>query len=126
MATIDLPERSRTHLLHWYSEEFLESARVTHSSLFGRLFGLFGPHAVTINKTIHLTPQAPSLDSDSGIALLGHELFHVLQQEEAGWWRFLLRYLLHWRPAQIKQGSKHPLEAPAYQRQQEIRDSLRG
>ena len=126
MANLELTERARTHLLRWYSEELLESARVTASSLFGRLFGVFGQHAVTINKTVHLTPQAPTLDSDSGIALLGHELFHVRQQEEAGWWRFLVQYLLHWRPVHIKQGSKHPLEAPGYQRQREIRDSLRG
>ena len=94
-------------------------------SLFGLLFGLFGQHAVTINKSVHVTHRAPDLDSDSGTVLVGHELFHVVQQQEMGWWGFLARYVLNWRPSHVSAGWKHPLEEPAYARGTEIKQSLR-
>ncbi|MDP6454993.1 MAG: DUF4157 domain-containing protein [SAR202 cluster bacterium] len=125
MATqVEVPEKARNHLARWYGEYMPGQAVVLRGSLIGSLFGMTGQAAVTINRTIHLTPKASDLDTDRGIALLGHEMYHVLQQTELGWVRFLLNYLVGWRPIHIKEGWRHPMERPAYDRGREIRDSL--
>ena len=121
-----LPDMAREHLARWYGEEFLEDVAVLRGTFLGWLFGRFGQHAVTINKRVHLTSRAASLDSDSGISLIGHEFYHVVQQTEMGWWRFLARYVWHWRPTHIRHGRRHPMEKPAFERGSEIRQALRG
>ena len=121
-----LPE-TRRRLRHWYAEELLEKTPVLRGSFFGGAFGLFGQAAVTIDGTVHLTRHAPDdLDSVVGVALLGHELFHVVQQREIGWGRFLGKYVLSWRRWHVRDGRAHPLEAPAYARGEEIRRALEG
>lgn len=94
-------------------------------SLFGWVFGRFGQHAATINRTVHLTPRAPDLESVPGVVLLGHECYHVLQQQEMGWWRFLAAYICRWRPSHVSRGWEHPLERPAYERGREVLQTLR-
>ena len=120
-----VPQTTIQRLSPWYSAEFLESVTVLRGSLLGWLFGKFGQHAVTINETVHLAPDAPDLTADSGVVLLGHECLHVEQQRDMGWWRFLARYVVRWRPSHIKNGRTHPFERPAYERGREIRASLR-
>ena len=120
-----VPERVIRHLGRWYDEGFVAEATVLRGSILGWLFGVFGQHAVTINRTVHLTPRAPDLEADRGIALLGHECYHILQQSEMGWWRFLARYVWGWRPSHIRRGWEHPLERPAYDRGREVREALR-
>ena len=120
-----VPEAGIQRLTQWYSRELLENITIVRGSVQGSLFGLLGQRAVTINQTVHLTGRAPDLDSHWGIALLGHECFHVVQQQEMGWWTFLVRYLVNWRPWHITDGSKHPLEKPAYERQREIWEASR-
>ena len=125
MATqIEVPEKTRTHLARWYGDHLPGQVTVLRGSLIGSLFGLSGQAAVTINKAIHLTPRASALDTDRGIALLGHEMYHVLQQTELGWIRFLLKYIIGWRPIHVNEGWRHPMERPAYDRGREIRNSL--
>ena len=120
-----MPQSSARELTRWYSEHLINNTPLLQDSIFGWIFGLFGQAAVTINKTIRLTNKAPpDLSSHSGIVLIGHELYHVLQQEEMGWCHFLLRYLWHWRPMHATQGRKHPLEEPAYARGDEISSAL--
>lgn len=119
------PDETKQKLRHWYSEELLDNLVVLRGSIFGWVFGMFGQHAVTINKTVHLTPAAPALDVESGIVLLGHECFHIEQQTDLGWTNFLAKYLLSWRPTHINNGRNHPLEKPAYTRGREIREALR-
>ena len=121
---IELPEPTLRHLSRWYSTDLLENTAVLRGSLFGWLFGRFGQHAVTVNGSVNLTSRAPELDSDRGIRLIGHELFHVVQQQEMGWWGFFARYVWAWRPAQIKSGRGHPMERPAYERGDAIMASL--
>ncbi len=121
-----IPQNSAQKLTRWYDEHLLSNTRILRNSIFGWLFGRLGQVAVTVNKTIHLTSKAPDLASQSGIELLGHELYHVVQQQEMGWWGFLLRYLWHWRPKHITRGREHPLEEPAYAREEEIRSTLSG
>ena len=121
-----IPQNSAQELTSWYDEHLLSNTPVLQNSIFGWLFGLFGQAAVTINKTVHLTRKAPDLTSRSGIVLLGHELYHVIQQQEMGWCGFLLRYLWHWRPWHVTRGREHPLEEPAYARGDEIRSTLSG
>lgn len=119
-----MPQSTAQELTRWYSEDLVRSTPLLKGTFFGWLFGLFRQAAVTINRSVHLTPKAPDLASHSGIVLLGHELYHVLQQQEIGWWSFLLRYLWHWRPWHVTQGRKHPLEEPAYTRGDEISNVL--
>lgn len=123
---VKIPESTVQELTRWYSEELIRSTPFLKSTFFGWLFGRFGKGAVTINKSVHLTGKPRDLDptSRSGIVLLGHELYHVLQQQEMGWWRFLSRYLWHCRPRHVKQPRKHPLEKQAYARQDEISGAL--
>lgn len=121
---VDIPEKTAECLSRWYGPDLPRQAVVLQGSLVGWLFGRSGQAAVTIDKKIHLTPRLRDLDTNRGIALLGHELFHVVQQNEMGWWRFILRYLIRWRPTHIKHGRRHPMERPAYERADEIRASL--
>ena len=123
---VEIPESTVQQLTRWYSEDLIRSTPFLKGTFFGWLFGRFGQDAVTINKSVHLTGKPPGLDLTSrpGIVLLGHELYHVFQQQERGWWSFLLRYLWHWRPRHVKQGRTHPLEKPAYARQDEISGAL--
>jgi len=121
---VTIPEHAITRLRPWYYEPSLRRAKIVRGSLFGLIFGASGQKAVTINQTVHLTRRADSPDTPAGIALIGHELFHVEQQRQSGWWRFFFRYLRDWRPAHRRRGWEHPLEKPAYERGREIRESL--
>ena len=121
---VSIPQSSAQELIHWYSEHLIKNTPVRQGTIFSWLFGLFGQAGVTVNKTIHLTKRAPDPVSQSGIVLIGHELYHVLQQQEMGWYRFLFSYIWHWRPRHIKNGREHPLEKPAYARGDEIRNVL--
>ena len=121
---IPMPQVAREALLAWYPSSLLNGAVVQRGSVMSWLFGKFGQAAVTLDQTIHLTPLASQLATREGIALLSHELFHVEQQQEMGWWKFLLNYVVHWRPEHTKNGRQHPMEFPAYARQEEIYRSL--
>jgi hypothetical protein len=123
--TITVSPEVKQKLSHWYDADLLDGVSVVQGSIPGRLFGTFGQHAVTINGTVHLTSSADDLESDKGNVLLGHECFHVVQQQQMGWWRFLVKYVVGWSPSHIKHGSRHPLEAPAYERGREILRALR-
>lgn len=122
--TITVSPGVKQKLSHWYDAALLDGVSVRNGSIPGRLFGTFGQHAVTINGTVHLTTSADDLESDKGTVLLGHECFYVVQQQQMGWWRFLARYIAGWRPSHIKHGSRHPLEAPLYERGREILRAL--
>jgi hypothetical protein len=105
-----------------YSDAVLDDTRVLEGSFFGWLFGLTGQHAVTINKTVHLTKNVKSEGTPGRTVLIGHELFHVVQQNDMGWWRFILSYLWHYRPAHLKSAKTHDYEVPVYDRGKAIRD----
>ncbi len=117
-----MPDEVKAVLSQWYSDAVLDDTRVLEGSFFGWLFGLSGQHAVTINKTVHLTKNAKSEGTPGRTVLIGHELFHVVQQHDMGWWPFLLGYLWHFRPTNLKSGKSHHYEIPAYDRGQEVRD----
>ena len=121
---VAVSQRIQEDLSTWYPQALLEETIVLQGSVWGWLFGRWGQGAVTLNGTVHLTHRAPDLPSRNGTVLLGHELFHVLQQREMGWWRFLLAYIRLWRPRHLKDGRSHPLEAPAYVRADEIARAL--
>lgn len=119
-----LSKEVRVALRPWYPDDLTAGVPVLRGSFFGWLFGLNGNHAVTINGTVHLTKRAPSEGSLGWTVLLGHELFHVEQQAAMGWWRFLARYLCHYRPRHLRSARAHPYEIPAYARGREIRERL--
>ena len=119
-----LSSEVRAALRPWYPDEVMEGVPVLRGSFFGWLFGLNGNHAVTINGTVHLTRRAPPEGTLAWTALIGHELYHVEQQAEAGWWRFLARYLWRYRPRHLRSARDHPDEIPAYARGREVRERL--
>ena len=119
-----VPASTKQILKAWYAEQMIDATPVLHGSFLGWLFGRFNQHAVTINGTVHLTSKADALDSPEGVVLLGHEYYHVVQRGEMGWWSFLARYLWGWRPSHVRDGRKHPLEAPAYARGDEVRRAI--
>ena len=122
--TITVSPEVKQKLSHWYDAGLLNGVSVLKGSFAGRLFGRFGQHTVTINGTVHLTSSVDDLESEKGTVLLGHECFHVVQQQQMGWWRFLAKYIAGWRPFHITHGSRHPLAAPAYERGREILRAL--
>jgi len=115
-----LSGEARQVLATWYSESLIDDTPVLKGSLFGKFFGMFNQQAVTIRGRVHLTSHAPALDSDYGIMLVGHELFHVEDQLARGWGSYLFAYIRGWRPAHIKNGSSHPMERDAYARGSEV------
>ncbi|MCY4625279.1 MAG: DUF4157 domain-containing protein [Chloroflexi bacterium] len=119
-----LSDEVRAALRPWYSEEVMGAVPVLRGSFFGWLFGLNGNYAVTINGTVHVTKRAAVEGSMNWTVLMGHELFHVEQQAAMGWWRFLARYLWHYRPRHLRSARSHPYEIPAYARGAEIRARL--
>lgn len=62
----------------------LDGVRVHRGDGAADLTAAVGAHAVTVGDQIHLSPQAPPLESDAGRRLLAHELTHVLQQRAHG------------------------------------------
>ena len=120
---VPVPDEAVLALAPWYGT-LPQEVRVLRGSVLGWLFGLTGQHAVTINGTIHWTKHATPLAGNKATALLGHELFHVVQQQEMGWWRFLTGYIWHWRPKHVRRGWEHPYEVPAYARGSEISSAI--
>ena len=117
---VNVQEEAKEILVQWYNREVLDETPVVRGSLLGLIFGLSRQHAVTINGTVHLTRNAPDLETPLGIMLLGHELYHVVHQMELGWWRYLVRYLVGWRPSHVSVGRSHPMEGPAYERGDQV------
>lgn len=117
---VTISDEAKAILAQWYDRETLDETPVLRGSLFGFIFGMSRQHAVTINRTVHLTSHAPDPDTPLGIMLLGHELFHVVHQTELGWWKYIARYLTGWRPSHVSNGRSHPMEKPAYERGDQI------
>ena len=121
MATrLTLSDEARLVLGNWYDESLISDTPLYLGSFFGSLFGLFGQHAVTLNGKVHITKHAPGIETDFGIMLVGHELYHVEDQRQRGWWGYLLAYVKGWRPAHISNGTSHPMESGAYARGSEV------
>lgn len=100
-----------------------------------RLFGAFGQTAVTLNGRIHLCQKWWDIIDGNGqwiryrrderlyyaFVTIGHETYHVIDQQQTGWWRWLWRYIKAWRPSHIRNGKAHPMEAPAYAFEKKLR-----
>lgn len=118
--SVVIPEKAKKILAQWYDRDILDETTVLRGSLLGAIFGLSGQHAVTINRTVHLTSLAPDPDTPLGIMLLGHEFYHVVHQRQLGWWKYLIRYVAGWRPSHVSSGRGHPMERSAYERGDEV------
>jgi hypothetical protein len=62
--------------------------------------------ACVINKKIRCSASHPSQ------RLIRHELIHVIQQEEIGWWKFLWLYVKLWFTTGLSY-YRHPMEKDA-------------
>lgn len=113
---VALPASALLVLRAWYEPKDLALTRFRVDTLEGWLFGLLRNRAVTLNGVVHLTTHAPALGTAEGIALAAHELFHVVQQRDMGWGRFLRAYIRDWPFYLGSRVIDHPLEAPVYAR----------
>ena len=82
------------------------------------------PSAITVGRNIYFGEGKFEPCSANGVALIAHELFHI--QQGAGdpgvWflrpfyvWYFIQKVLSGW-----KKGREHPVEIPAYERQDQV------
>ena len=126
VTRLALSDKARRVLANWYEESLIDDTPVYLGSFFGWLFGLSGQHAVTLNGKVHITRSAPDIDTDMGIMLVGHELFHVEEQRRRGWWPYIISYVLRWRPRHARDGRTHPMERDAYARGDEVWRILQG
>ncbi len=82
------------------------------------------PDAITVGKRIYFDAGAYEACSRRGIALIAHELFHVHQGSGGpGVWfmrPFYLWYFIRKVTSGWTKGRKHPLELPAYERQDRV------
>ncbi len=82
------------------------------------------PSAITVGRSIYFDEGRFDPCGAKGIALIAHELFHI-QQGAGGsgfWffrpfyvWYFIQKVLSGW-----KRGRQHPVEIPAYERQDQV------
>jgi hypothetical protein len=94
MATrMALSGEAKQVLAAWHSESLIDDTPVLKGWLFGKFFGMFGHHAVTIRGRVCLTSHAPALDKDFGIMLICHELFYVQDQLARGWGSHFFAYI---------------------------------
>lgn len=120
---VELEPKDRLFLARWFKLEWLDdNTTIVVDELKPNLVGLLPIKAYTWNKTIYLTPRAPrkflndNIDTANPewIKLIAHELIHVEQQEELGWWWFLASYITRFTPLYWKEPWRHPLEKRAY------------
>ncbi|MEE9284341.1 MAG: DUF4157 domain-containing protein, partial [Dehalococcoidia bacterium] len=89
-----LPESAKVRLSPWFSAQELDSFRYTERGLISWVFGrAFKRGAVTWNQVVNFARARYDPESPRGLALIAHEMLHVRQQREAGWLRFLVRYV---------------------------------
>ena len=82
------------------------------------------PAAITVGKRIYFDAGKYNACSGRGIALIAHELYHVHQGSGGpGIWfarPFYLWYFIRKVASGWTKGRKHPLELPAYERQDRV------
>ena len=82
------------------------------------------PDAITVGKRIYFDAGKYDACSGRGIALIAHELYHVHQGSGGpGIWfarPFYLWYFIRKVASGWTKGRKHPLELPAYERQDPV------
>ncbi len=82
------------------------------------------PDAITVGRRIYFDAGKYDTRSRRGVALIAHELFHVHQGSGGpGIWfarPFYLWYFIRKVTSGWTKGRKHPLEIPAYERQDAV------
>ncbi len=82
------------------------------------------PDAITVGKRIYFEAGKYDVCSGRCVALIAHELFHVHQGSGGpGFWfarPFYLWYFIRKVASGWTKGRKHPLELPAYERQDSV------
>jgi hypothetical protein len=121
------------HLLarpEWYSDlAVFQRARLKPAGWFtsfisSERFSGGAVAAITLGRTIYLrTPDAYDPHSLAGLALLAHELKHVEQYEQIGFFRFYYRYLRGYLSRGY--GEDIPIEAEAYAFERVVLEHLR-
>ncbi|MFQ5872852.1 MAG: DUF4157 domain-containing protein, partial [Dehalococcoidia bacterium] len=81
--------------------------------------------AMTFSPFIFLGRSLYDPSSLSSLALLAHELKHLEQYQRYGHLRFLIRYFWDLARNRFRYNRQLPLEAEAYDLQDNVRDALR-
>lgn len=104
----------------------IDDVEVRYSGWQCFVFNVFRQYAVTWNGVIYITPYGEMQTTKSAEELFAHELVHVKQQRDMGWWRFLWAYIDQWFEAATHRRpvSDMPLEMEAYEKSWGVRDAL--
>lgn len=103
-----LPPKAQDDLRRWFTQPELDAFRYTSRGLIAWLLRhSFKQGAVTWNGVVNfaLSPYDP--DTPGGLAMIAHEMMHVRQQRQQGWWCYLARYAWPLRHAQYR-GHNNP------------------
>lgn len=98
----------------------LRKVRLHTGGPVGWYLRLLGRAGVTVGHHVFFVDAR----ARQSLPLLAHELVHVAQFRELGFFRFLLRYWRDMARAGFRYSRKLPLEAPAYARQREAEERL--
>jgi hypothetical protein len=115
-GTSVVPDMVKQKLRQWYSDDLINSVRWNASNnLLNGIQQSFSIHqlgakAITLINVVVFRSNSDAQD----IAIWGHELFHVQQYRDLGVFEFSRKYVIN----------RSDLESPAYQRQNEISNSL--
>jgi len=89
-----IPEDARQILISaGVSMDILDQALIDSKSKMARIVTrILGSAATTLGKTVLMRPEYFELHTNSGLALIAHEVTHISQWKKAGGFIFLLRY----------------------------------
>lgn len=118
MSQIYLSQKDKNFLATWYEPRIIDNTKIWKDTFWDWFFGLFGNQAVTLNKTIYISINAPLNNDKKYLVLLAHEFYHVVEQYKYGWWKYLFKYVKNF-PRYWKQPYLHPMEKSAYERGEE-------
>jgi len=109
-SAVKIPQEAKDKLSRWFTEDEMDVHVIFCRWLPFGIGGIILGRVIIIKK-FDLSP--------AGLGLLGHELVHVQQYKELGFWGFLKKYAWDLMSQDIPIASL-PLEKPAYNLQREI------
>ena len=111
-------------LKRWFPDADLARANIISSGRLAWLVKKMNRAGITLRKTILFGEGYYDPFSPRGIALIAHELKHVLQYEEEGTIKFTLKYLWDWGRQGGKYSKEIHFEKEAYDLEEKIRKHL--
>jgi hypothetical protein len=110
-------------LQRWFPSADLTRANVVSSGFRARLTKRMKRAGFTFGRTVLLGEGDYDPFSPRGLALIAHELKHVLQYENKGTAKFVVRYLWDWGRLG-RYSKKIPFENEAYDLEEKVKEHL--